>query len=62
MPNAVEAVGQDMDQKSADELVSGEPHHLLPVAVHNAGIFPTERTVPASALIRRWFEMATPWE
>jgi hypothetical protein len=26
MPDAVEAVGQDVDQEPADELVRGEPH------------------------------------
>ncbi len=32
MPDAVEAVRQDMDQETADELVSGQPHDLLPFA------------------------------
>jgi hypothetical protein len=32
MPDAVEAVGQDVDQEPADELVGGEPHDPLPVA------------------------------
>ena len=29
MPDAVEPVGQDVDQEAADELVGGEAHHLL---------------------------------
>jgi hypothetical protein len=35
-----------MDQKPANELVGGEPHDLLPVAVLDAVIFPSERHGP----------------
>lgn len=47
MANAVQAVGQHMDKKAADELVIGQPHDHLTV------------TVLASALIRLLLEIAT---
>jgi hypothetical protein len=43
MPEAVEAVGQDVDQEAADELVRGEPHHPLPVAGLDPVVLPAER-------------------
>ena len=46
MPDAVEAVGQDMDQEPADELVGGEAHHLLPVTVLDAVVLPAKRYGP----------------
>ena len=42
MPDAVKAVGQHVDQEPADELVRGEPHHLLPVAGLDAVVLPAE--------------------
>jgi len=41
MADAVKAVGQDMQQETADELVWTEPHHLVPAGT--AIIFETER-------------------
>ena len=32
MPDAVEAIWQDMDQEAADELGRGQPHDLLAIA------------------------------
>src|SRR5262249_9003552 len=40
--DAMEAGGQDVDQKAADELVGGERHHLGPVAPVGAVILPPE--------------------
>ena len=34
--DAVEAAGQNVDEKAADELVAGQPHDLLPVAALGA--------------------------
>ena len=42
MPDAVEPVGQDVDQEPADELVRGEAHHLLPGALLDAIVLPAE--------------------
>ena len=42
MANAVEALRQDVDQKSADELASGERHDLLAVATIGAIVLPSE--------------------
>jgi hypothetical protein len=43
MPDAVEAVGQDVDQEPADELVGAEPHDPLPVAGLDPVVLPAER-------------------
>src|SRR5271169_1849182 len=40
--DAMETAGQDVDQEAADELVDGERHHLGPVALVGAVIFPPE--------------------
>ena len=62
MPDAVESVGQHVDQEAADELVGGQPHDLLTVTVLDPVILPVEGdTVSALALIRRLFEIATRW-
>ncbi len=42
MPDAVEVVGQDMDQEPADELGRGQSHDLLAVAGLDAVILPAE--------------------
>lgn len=42
MADAVEAVGQHVDQEAPDELVGGQPHHLLPVTGLDAVILPAE--------------------
>ena len=42
MPDAVEAIGQDMDQEPANELGRGQPHDLLPVARLDPVILPAE--------------------
>ena len=42
VPDAVEAIGQDVDQEPADELGRGQPHDLLPVARFDAIVFPSE--------------------
>ena len=42
MPDAMEAIGQDVDQEPADEVRRGQPHDLLPAAGFDAVIFPTE--------------------
>jgi len=42
MPDAVEPVGQDMDQEAANELRRGQPHDLLSVSKFDAVILPTE--------------------
>jgi len=46
MPDAAEAIGQDMDQEAADELGRGQPHDLLPVAGFDAVILPAEGDGP----------------
>lgn len=46
MPDAVEPVGQDMDQEPADEFVGGEAHHLLPVTLLDAVVLPAKRHGP----------------
>ena len=43
IPDAVEAVRQDMDQEPANELGRGKPHYLLAVAGFDAVVFPAER-------------------
>lgn len=42
MPDAVEVVGQDVDQEAADELGRGQSHDLLPVPGFYAVILPAE--------------------
>jgi len=42
VPDAVEAVRQDLDQEAANKLRRGQPHHLLPVARFDAVILPAE--------------------
>lgn len=42
MPDAVEAIGQDMDQDATDELGRGQPHDFLPVAGFDAVILPAK--------------------
>jgi hypothetical protein len=42
VPDAVEAIRQDVDQEPADELGRGQPHDLLPVAGFDAVILPAE--------------------
>ena len=37
VPDAVETVGQDMDEEAADELVNGERHDLGPLTPAGAG-------------------------
>lgn len=46
VPNAMESIGQDVDQEAADELAGGEPHHLLPVTRLDAVILPAEGNGP----------------
>src|SRR5882757_10975495 len=42
MADAVESVGQHVDQEAADELVGGQPHDLLAIAVLDPVILPAE--------------------
>ena len=42
MPDAVETVGQDMDQEPPDELVSGESNDGSPIAIPDATILPAK--------------------
>ena len=42
MADAVEPVGEDMDQKAANELWRGQTHDLLPVTTLDAVVCPTE--------------------
>ena len=40
--DAVEAIGQNVDQEAADELRRSQAHDLLPVTTFDAIVFPTE--------------------
>ena len=40
--NAMEAGGQHMDEKAADELVGGEGHHLVALATFEPVVLPLE--------------------
>ncbi len=42
VPDAVESVGKDVDQETADEPVSGQPHDLLAIATLVAIALPLE--------------------
>ena len=42
MADAVEAIGQNVDQEAADELRRSQAHDLLPVTTFDAIVFPTE--------------------
>lgn len=42
MADAMEPIGQDMDQEAADELGCGKAHDLLAIAIFDAIILPTE--------------------
>ena len=59
--DAVEAVGQDVDQEAADELVGGERHHLVAVAAFEPVVLPLKVTPLSSKAISRLLEMATRW-
>jgi hypothetical protein len=43
MADTMETVRKHMDQKAADELVRGQPHHLLALSIFDAIVFPSER-------------------
>ena len=47
MADAVEAVGQDVDQEAADELVGGERHKLVASVALGPVILPFEGDAPA---------------
>ena len=49
MPDAVEPVGQDVDQEAADELVGVECHVLLAVAIIGAIVLPSKGDAGAIA-------------
>ena len=65
MANAVEAVGQDVHQKAADEFVYWQRHGLDPCAAGRlaAGAISFQRKVTlwSSEAMRRLFEIATRW-
>ncbi len=46
MPNTVEATRKDVDQETVDELVSGQPHDLLPVTALDTVVFLLEGNIP----------------
>ena len=49
MTDAVEAMRQDVDQESADELGGGECHDLLAIATFGAIVLPSEGDAGAVA-------------
>jgi hypothetical protein len=59
MPDAVEAVGQDVDQEAADELVGGQRMTFCRSAGFDAVILPTEGHGMGIGTDQAWFEMAT---
>ncbi len=62
MPDAVEAMRQDMEQEAADELMRRERHHALPLGTIAAVVLVVEgHAVCVEAQIRRRLEMATRW-
>ncbi len=42
MPDAMESIGEDMDQKAADELRCSQAHDLLAVTAFDTVILPAE--------------------
>ena len=59
--DAVEAVGQHVDQEAADELAGGERHHLVALAALGAIVLPFEGDAVVVEAISRRLEMATRW-
>src|SRR5215813_12465604 len=61
VPDAVEALGQDVHEEPANELARLERHGFVPVRAFNAVVLVFERDAAASAEIKRLLEMATRW-
>ena len=61
MSDAVEAGWQNVDEETADKLVSIECHEFLAVVFTFAIVFHLNVTVSPSVEINRLFEMATLW-
>jgi hypothetical protein len=57
--DAVEACGQHVDEKAADELVAGERHHLVALGAFEPVVLPLEGDAFLVQAIKRRFEMAT---
>ena len=55
--NALESVGQDVEQETPDELIGRQGHRFVLVAIPI--VLPLERTWPFSMSSRRLLEMAT---
>ena len=55
--DADKAARQNVDQESAQELIGGDRHHPLLVAVRI--VFPAKRDSDSSNATSRWLEMAT---
>ena len=59
--DAVEAVGQDVDEEAADELVARQRHDLVPLASLGAVVLPPEGDAASSRAMSRLLAMATRW-
>jgi hypothetical protein len=59
--DAVEAAGQDVQEKAADELDGVERQGLEPVAAFDPVVLPLEGDARLASAISREFEMATRW-
>jgi len=59
--DAVEAVRQDVDQESADELGGGQCHDLLAIPTFGTIILPSEGHAGAVEETSRLLAMATRW-
>jgi hypothetical protein len=57
--DAVEALGQDVEEEAADELVRRERHRLVLIAALEPVVLPLKVTPCASAAIRRLLAIAT---
>lgn len=59
--DAVEPLGQDVEQEAPDELIGIERHHAIPCLPIAAVILVAEGDAALVELISRLFEMATRW-
>ena len=57
--DAMKALGQDVEQEAADELVGGQRHALLPVGTGAAVVLVAERHPASSKRRSLAFEIAT---
>src|SRR5215472_11566186 len=57
--DALEAIGQNMEQEAADEFLGGEGHR--PPASPRRIVLPAEANLPSSMARRRLLEMAMRW-